>query len=77
MKRFVILLIGLYQKLLSVETGIPSIFFHAKICRFHPTCSQYAKEAILKYGITRGLQLSSKRILKCHPWNRGGVDYVD
>ncbi|PIS23227.1 membrane protein insertion efficiency factor YidD [candidate division WWE3 bacterium CG08_land_8_20_14_0_20_40_13] len=76
MKKFVVFLIGLYQKLLSFETGIPSLFFRVKICRFTPTCSEYAKGAVKKYGVTKGIEMSLRRISKCHPWNRGGYDPV-
>lgn len=43
-------------------------------CRFQPTCSQYAIEAIAKHGAVKGLYLATRRILKCHPWNPGGYD---
>ncbi|MBU0689075.1 MAG: membrane protein insertion efficiency factor YidD [Gammaproteobacteria bacterium] len=45
-------------------------------CRFHPSCSQYAEEAIVKYGALKGAWLSVKRILRCNPWNSGGFDPV-
>jgi len=45
-------------------------------CRFYPTCSQYALEAIEKYGAIRGSLMAIKRILKCHPFNSGGYDPV-
>ena len=45
-------------------------------CRFNPTCSQYSKEAIIKHGIFKGLILSIKRIIKCHPWGGSGYDPV-
>ncbi|MDD5944121.1 MAG: membrane protein insertion efficiency factor YidD [Clostridia bacterium] len=45
-------------------------------CRFTPTCSQYAYEAITKYGPIKGLYLSIRRILKCHPFHEGGYDPV-
>lgn len=44
------------------------------VCRFTPTCSQYAYEAIKKYGAIKGGFLSIKRILKCHPYHKGGYD---
>lgn len=47
-----------------------------KQCRFHPTCSHYAAEAIRQYGALQGGWMGLKRILRCHPWNAGGVDYV-
>lgn len=43
-------------------------------CRFYPTCSQYALEAVDKYGALKGLKLSLIRILKCHPFHPGGYD---
>lgn len=45
-------------------------------CRFMPTCSEYAIEALGKYGVIKGLYLSVKRILKCHPFHKGGYDPV-
>ncbi len=67
--RFVLaFLVSLYQTLISPLLG-PS-------CRFTPTCSQYSKEAILKYGALRGLLLSVKRLSRCHPFHPGGFDPV-
>ena len=45
-------------------------------CRFIPTCSQYALEAVEKYGAWKGGFLALRRLLRCHPWNPGGIDYV-
>jgi len=45
-------------------------------CRFHPTCSEYAREAILRHGLARGIPLAVKRLGRCHPWNEGGIDPV-
>ncbi|MGQ9919778.1 MAG: membrane protein insertion efficiency factor YidD [Desulfobacca sp.] len=45
-------------------------------CRFYPSCSTYAYQALEKYGLWRGLWLSGRRLLKCHPWHPGGVDLV-
>jgi len=44
------------------------------VCRFHPSCSQYAIEAIHRYGLIKGLWLALNRLLRCHPWNAGGYD---
>ena len=46
------------------------------VCRFAPTCSQYAKRAIMKHGALKGGYLALKRVLKCHPWHPGGYDPV-
>lgn len=46
------------------------------VCRFTPTCSQYAKEAITKYGVFKGGWLSVCRLSKCHPFHQGGYDPV-
>lgn len=43
-------------------------------CRFHPTCSEYAKEAVLRYGVLKGGYMGVRRIAKCHPWHPGGYD---
>jgi hypothetical protein len=45
-------------------------------CRFHPTCSQYAWEAVHRYGVARGLWLATRRLLRCHPFHEGGFDPV-
>ena len=45
-------------------------------CRFYPTCSAYAAEAITRYGAARGSWLALRRLLKCAPWHPGGVDFV-
>ena len=60
--------IKLYQILLSPLLG--------QSCRYHPTCSQYAVEAIEKYGPIKGIWLGIKRIARCHPWGGAGHDPV-
>ena len=68
MSRLFIWFILFYQKVISPLVG-PS-------CRFYPTCSEYAKEAIKEYGILRGSWLTLKRISKCHPLGDSGFDPV-
>ena len=66
MKRILISMTNFYRKYISPLKG-PS-------CRFYPTCSQYALQAIEKYGALKGSFLAIRRILKCHPFNKGGYD---
>jgi putative membrane protein insertion efficiency factor len=68
MSRLLISLIRLYQLLLSPYFG--------QQCRFTPTCSHYAVEAINKHGGIRGSIYSMRRLLRCHPWHAGGYDPV-
>ncbi|MCZ6694670.1 MAG: membrane protein insertion efficiency factor YidD [Bacteroidetes bacterium] len=68
MRKIFIIPIQLYQWIISPL--IPSS------CRFTPTCSSYAKQAILKYGIIKGFWLGFKRISKCHPWGSSGYDPI-
>ena len=46
-------------------------------CKYHPSCSQYAIDALRRYGLVRGSVLAGWRLLRCHPWSRGGVDRVE
>jgi putative membrane protein insertion efficiency factor len=45
-------------------------------CKYHPTCSRYALDAIREWGVLRGLVLAAWRLLRCNPWSHGGVDYA-
>jgi putative membrane protein insertion efficiency factor len=68
MRTLVVGLIDLYRKLISPL--VPAA------CRFSPTCSQYARQAVLKHGVLRGVSLAAARIARCHPWHPGGIDPV-
>ena len=68
MKRSLVLLIRLYQKIISPLKG--------QTCRFYPTCSEYSIQALQKYGFIVGSWKSIKRILKCHPFHPGGHDPI-
>ena len=61
-------LINLYKYLISPLLG--------NNCRFLPTCSEYTKEAIIKFGLIKGTSLGFKRIIKCHPWGKSGHDPI-
>jgi len=76
MKKLLLSLIRLYQKTLSLDHGFLGRVFGERFCRFYPTCSAYTYEAIERYGVMRGSFIGLKRILRCHPWNEGGVDYI-
>jgi putative membrane protein insertion efficiency factor len=69
MKKIMIFLINLYRKYISPLKRTPS-------CIYTPTCSQYAIEALEKYGVLKGSFLAVKRILRCHPFAKGGYDPV-
>lgn len=66
-----------YQKTLSFDHGVLKIFYPYGFCRFRPTCSDYAIQAIEKNGIIKGGLQSAWRVLRCNPWNKGGHDPVD
>jgi hypothetical protein len=67
-RRLVLLPILLYRRLISPLLG--------PRCRYAPTCSAYAEQAIREYGILRGVVLAGWRILRCNPWSHGGHDPV-
>ncbi|MBI4001729.1 MAG: membrane protein insertion efficiency factor YidD [Nitrospira defluvii] len=68
MRRLCIVLLMLYRACLSPLLG--------PACRFHPTCSVYAQDAIERHGMVRGLMMAGWRLLKCHPFHSGGFDPV-
>ena len=51
--------------------------FIGQSCRFYPTCSHYAEDALKKYGVAKGTLLALKRLFRCHPWHAGGYDPVN
>ncbi len=68
LRRIAVVPIALYQRTVSPFLG--------PRCRYYPSCSQYAMEAVLKHGVLRGVLLAARRIVRCNPWNPGGVDFV-
>lgn len=75
MRRVLLKLIRLYQSASFFHGYISRMLFLSdKVCRFTPTCSEYTYQAVEKYGIGKGLWIGLMRILRCHPWNKGGYD---
>lgn len=68
MKHLALALLGLYQK--AVSPYLPSR------CRFHPTCSEYSRQAVGRHGVLRGMWLTVKRLARCNPLFAGGYDPV-
>ncbi len=68
MRALILLLLRAYQLLVSPLLG--------QRCRFYPSCSQYALEAVTRYGSLRGSVLALRRLARCHPFNAGGYDPV-
>ena len=68
MNRLLVWLLRGYQLMVSPMLG--------QNCRFYPTCSNYAVEAVKTHGAARGSWLALRRVCRCHPWNDGGVDLV-
>lgn len=69
MKTLVLALVGFYKQ--AISPAVPSS------CKFYPTCSAYAAEAVEKYGWALGLRLATRRLLRCRPFHAGGYDPVD
>ena len=67
-QNILILLLMAYRKVISPLYG--------QVCRFFPSCSAYALEAITVHGAVKGTWLAARRLARCHPWNAGGVDHV-
>jgi len=68
MTRLLVALVRLYQRFVS--PGLPAA------CRFHPSCSSYAAEALVRHGAARGSWLAVRRLSRCHPFHAGGIDPV-
>jgi putative membrane protein insertion efficiency factor len=66
--RVLVLLVRGYQRALSPLLG--------DRCKYHPTCSQYAVDALREHGALRGTVLAAWRVLRCNPWSAGGVDHA-
>ncbi|HLM99116.1 MAG TPA: membrane protein insertion efficiency factor YidD [Bryobacteraceae bacterium] len=68
LQQFIVSALRLYKRFLS--PWLPAA------CRFHPTCSEYMREAVERYGVGRGSWMGVKRLFRCHPFHAGGIDLV-
>ena len=69
LRKVLVLPIRVYQRLFSPVVGAR--------CKYYPSCSEYAAQAIERFGILRGLVLAAWRLLRCNPWSHGGLDPVE
>jgi len=69
-------IIRLYQKTLSPDHGLMHVFFPNGACKFYPSCSVYAQQVMMTYGVLKGGVLTLIRLSRCHPWSRGGHDPI-
>ena len=69
LRGFLVTPIRLYQR--TISPALPSR------CKYHPSCSEYAVQAVRRYGVMRGVVLAGWRLLRCNPWSHGGVDFVE
>ncbi|MEK7096791.1 MAG: membrane protein insertion efficiency factor YidD [Patescibacteria group bacterium] len=75
MKIVILKLIRFYQRTELFRGALAKqLFLSESACHFTPTCSDYTYEAVEKYGAIKGLFIGLKRIIRCHPWNKGGFD---
>jgi putative membrane protein insertion efficiency factor len=68
-RSFLVAPIRFYQR--AISPALPSR------CKYHPSCSHYAVDAVRRYGVLRGVVLAGWRLLRCNPWSHGGVDFVE
>ena len=76
-KNIILKLIRFYQKTLSLDHGFFSFSKTHLGCRFFPSCSEYTYQAVEKYGVWKGGFWGLKRILRCHPFSKGGIDLLN
>jgi putative membrane protein insertion efficiency factor len=69
LRGFLVAPIRLYQR--AISPALPAR------CKYHPSCSEYAVQAVRRYGVLRGVVLAGWRLLRCNPWSHGGVDFVE
>jgi len=75
LKKIILSLIRFYQKTDFFHNQLfKTLFLTDKVCKFNPTCSEYTYQAVKRHGSFKGLWLGLKRIIRCHPWTKGGYD---
>ncbi len=74
MTALIVSLLRLYQHTLSPDTGVFRLYHPYGCCRYNPTCSQYAIDALRAYGVFGGTLRACGRLLRCTPWHAGGLD---
>ncbi len=76
MSKIVLFLIRIYQKLFSFDHSFWANPRVIRACRFHPSCSEFTYQSIEKFGVIKGSLLGIIRIVRCNPFNKGGIDEV-
>lgn len=77
MKKIILQLIRLYQKTSFLNNHLfRTLFLTDQVCKYEPTCSRYTYQAVEKYGAVKGSIMGLRRVLRCHPWAKGGYDPV-
>ena len=76
LKSATLFIIRVYQKTLSFDHGVMKFLYPNGYCKFYPTCSEYAAIAIEKKGIFKGILLTTRRLARCNPFSKGGIDEV-
>jgi len=77
MKKIIILFIKAYQKADFLHSQLfKTLFLTDAVCRYSPTCSNYMIGSIERFGVMKGLYLGTRRIIRCHPFAKGGIDRV-
>jgi len=75
-KKAAVSLISLYQATLSPDHGLFKAKYPHGFCKFYPSCSEYSKQSIEKFGLLKGVWLGAKRIVRCNPFSKSKIDLV-
>jgi putative membrane protein insertion efficiency factor len=75
-RKILVFIIVIYQKTISFDHGFLKFLYPYGYCRFYPTCSEYSKQVIKKYGIIKGFFLTIERLVKCNPWSEPKINLV-